>query len=126
MSRVPPNDDDQRPLQPLPPHKHRGRSRSHSKSARPSPSLACPRPSSFGPGWSLPVRGKAVAGSFNWGSPPGGASHFGGSPPPGWGIMVLLNVQMPDQHGWLLNPPSDELCSLSFLLSWDDPHPPLD
>ncbi|KAH9300995.1 hypothetical protein KI387_012578, partial [Taxus chinensis] len=47
-----------------------------------------------------------------------------GSLPPRWGIMVPLNVQMPNQDGWLLNPPSNEPHSLGFFPPQDDLPPP--
>ncbi|KAH9296984.1 hypothetical protein KI387_028666 [Taxus chinensis] len=103
MSRVPSEDAHAPPSAPM----SRWRSKSHSR--RPSPPRGRPAPSNFGP-----PRGKVVASASNWNSPPRGASS-GGSPPPGWGIVVPLSIQMSDQGGWAIDP----LESKEFIKRWD-------
>ncbi|KAH9324983.1 hypothetical protein KI387_005161, partial [Taxus chinensis] len=94
VSRVPPNPPIPPPrLSPPwrpPPMNTRQRSRSHSRHS------ASPRARStalsVGPGWILPLRGKGIASTPRWGSPPTTMNTLVGSPPPTWGIMVPLQT----------------------------------
>ncbi|KAH9300704.1 hypothetical protein KI387_012287 [Taxus chinensis] len=111
------------PPRPSPPTGPRKRSRlrsQNSSSPRGHPSAS----SSSGPSWSLNPWGKGISSSSCRGSPTPALQTIAVSPPPSWGIMVLLKMQYPNHDNWQVDPPSTEPNSGAFIPPQDDPPPP--